>query len=108
MTDATLARPGTDDVPAAAPRALGTLLGLDKHLQRAEVGLLAACLLLMIALAFAQVILRTFRGEVLQPVPWFDSVAGHLVIWVGMLGASLCTAEGRHISIEALDRKSVV
>lgn len=91
-------------VPARAPRALGHLLRLDRQLQRVEVGLLATSLLIMVALAFAQVIMRTFRTELIQPVAWFDNVARHLVIWVGMLGASLCTAEGRHISIEALPK----
>ena len=96
-----IAEPG---VPARAPRALGHLLRFDRQLQRVEVGLLAASLLVMVGLAFAQVLMRTFRTELIQPVSWFDNVARHLVIWVGMLGASLCTAEGRHISIEALPK----
>lgn len=100
--------PPSDDaappLPARAPRALGPLLRLDRQLQRLEVGLCAASLLVMIGLAFAQVLLRTFRTDVLQPVAWFDNIARHLVIWVGMLGASLATAEGRHISIEALPK----
>lgn len=96
-----ITRPG---VPARAPRALGHLLRFDRQLQRVEVAVLAASLLLMVALAFAQVLMRTFRTELIQPVAWFDNIARHLVIWVGMLGASLCTAEGRHISIEALPK----
>lgn len=91
-------------LPARAPRALGLLLRLDRQLQRVEVALCAASLLLMIGLAFAQVLLRSFRTETLQPVAWFDNIARHLVIWVGMLGASLATAEGRHISIEVLPK----
>lgn len=100
MTDA----PAATAAPARAPRALGLLLRLDRRVQQVEVALCAACLLLMIGLAFAQVLLRTFRTETLQPVAWFDSVARHLVIWVGMLGASLATAEGRHIAVEALPK----
>ncbi len=104
MTDAHASTVAPPDLPARAPRALGLLLRLDRKLQQAEVALCATSLLVMIGLAFAQVLLRTFRTETLQPVAWFDAVARHLVIWVGMLGASLATAEGRHISIEALPK----
>jgi TRAP-type C4-dicarboxylate transport system permease small subunit len=91
-------------LPARAPSALGALLRLDAMVQTLEVWLCAACLLVMIVLSFAQVLLRQFRTETLQPVDWFDLVSRYLVIWVGMLGASLCTAEGRHLAIEALPR----
>lgn len=91
-------------LPARAPSALATLLRLDAKVQTLEVWLCAACLLVMIVLSFAQVLLRQFRTETLQPVDWFDLVSRYLVIWVGMLGASLCTAEGRHLAIEALPR----
>ncbi|MCO5167270.1 MAG: TRAP transporter small permease [Planctomycetes bacterium] len=101
MKDAPASPPA---LPARAPRILGPLLRLDRRLQRLEVGLCAASLLVMIGLAFAQVLLRTFRTDFLQPVGWFNIVAQHLVIWVGMLGASLATAEGRHISVEALPK----
>lgn len=106
MTEAPPVAPtGSDvDVPARAPRLLGALLRFDRKVQKVEVALCAASLLLMIGLAFAQVLLRSFRTETLQPVAWFDAIARHMVIWVGMLGASLCTAEGRHISIEALPK----
>jgi TRAP-type C4-dicarboxylate transport system permease small subunit len=91
-------------LPARAPSALGALLRFDAKVQTLEVWLCAACLLVMIVLSFAQVLLRQFRTETLQPVDWFDLVSRYLVIWVGMLGASLCTAEGRHLAIEALPR----
>ena len=91
-------------LPGRAPSALGALLRFDAMVQTLEVWLCAACLLVMIVLSFAQVLLRQFRTETLQPVDWFDLVSRYLVIWVGMLGASLCTAEGRHLAIEALPR----
>ena len=81
MTEAPPAPPGSDiTVPARAPRVLGTLLRLDRAVQRVEVALCAASLLLMIGLAFAQVLLRTFRGEVLQPVAWFGSAVMYCCI----------------------------
>lgn len=61
----------------------------------------------MVLLAFAQVMLRQAAGQMIpfaQPVAWFDNIARHMVIWVGVLGASLATAEGRHISIEAIPK----
>ncbi|RMG13314.1 MAG: TRAP transporter small permease [Planctomycetota bacterium] len=95
--------------PADEPRLpapLAFLRRLDAKVQRAEVALCFACLALMIALAFAQVFLRLVQGSGLfpDPVPWFETVARHMVIWVGLLGASLATAQGRHISIEALPK----
>ena len=92
------------------PGFLNRLKGVDRHIQRCEVVLCVAALGLMILLAFGQVFLRQFRGvdlllfTVPHPVSWFDNVARHLVIWVGVLGGSLATAEGRHISIEALPK----
>ena len=100
--------------PAPSPPPLGGVLGalkaLDRRIQRVEVWVCLAALATMIVLAFAQVFLRQLRGVsfgplvIPQPVAWFDNIARHLVIWVGLLGASLATAEGRHISIEALPK----
>ena len=94
--------------PSKAAGFLALLRAGDRHYQTVEVALCFASLILMVLLAFASVFLRAFRGidlllfTVPEPVAGFDNVARHLVIWVGMLGASLATSEGRHISIEAL------
>ncbi len=37
-------------------------------------------------------------------LPWADEFSGILLLWVCFLGALLATAEGRHITIEILDR----
>ncbi|MEZ6186564.1 MAG: TRAP transporter small permease subunit [Planctomycetota bacterium] len=97
----------TSDSAAAHPPVVQALLKLrkvDAAVQQAEVGVCALSLALMILLAFVQVFLRQFQGEVFQPVGWFDTITRNLVIWVGMLGASLATAEGRHIAIEAVPK----
>ena len=79
----------------------------DQKVQRVEVAVCVGALGVMILLAFLQVFLRQVSGVTVggitlpQPVAWFDLVARYMVIWVGLLGASLATAEGRHISIEA-------
>jgi TRAP-type C4-dicarboxylate transport system permease small subunit len=70
---------------------------LDRWLMRLETGLVSAALLAMVALMFLNVALYWLgRGG----VPEFSVVAQHLVLWVGMLGASLATADRKHISIE--------
>ena len=95
------------------PGPLAFVRWLDKGVQRVEVGVCLGSLGLMILFAFAQVFLRSIQGSEFlrssfdslpEPVAWFDNVARHLVIWVGVLGASLATAEGRHISIEAFPK----
>lgn len=89
------------------PGWLSSLNTVDHHIQRVEVAACVVVLGLMALLAFSQVFLRQVSGASLgpirfpDPVPWFDLVGRYLVIWVGLLGASLATAEGRHISIEA-------
>lgn len=94
------------------PGPLAAIRRWDKRVQRVEVFVCLVALGLMILLAFTQVVLRQVNGTAIaealpfipQPVGWFDLVSRQLVIWVGLLGASLATAEGRHISIEALPK----
>ncbi len=94
------------------PKPFAAVRAVDKFIQYHEV---VACLIalgVMILLAFVQVILRQLNGTdfaaalpfVPAPVGWFDLVSRQLVVWVGLLGASLATSEGRHISIEALPK----
>ncbi|RME76449.1 MAG: TRAP transporter small permease [Planctomycetota bacterium] len=81
-------------------RALLRLLAFaDDALCCVEIALVTASLLAMVGLYFAQVLMRNL-GE--GGVPWFQTVVQHLVLWVGMLGASLCVRERKHIAIEAL------
>lgn len=51
----------------------------------------------MIALSFSQVLLRQFWG---MGILWGDTLARHLVLWVGFLGASLASAQGKHFAWE--------
>jgi TRAP-type C4-dicarboxylate transport system permease small subunit len=69
----------------------------DGVLLRVETAVVVLALSLMVTLKFVDVVLRNIgRGG----VPEFATIAQHLVIWVGMLGASLATAERKHIAIE--------
>lgn len=64
----------------------------------AEGALLVALLSAMIALAFLQVALRQFFHS---GIVWGDTLARHLVLWVGFLGAALAAADGKHFAWEA-------
>lgn len=73
----------------------------DTLLNKAEGGLLILLLMVMILLAFVQVVLRNaFSSGIL----WADILLRHLVLWIGFLGAALAASSDRHISIDALTR----
>lgn len=72
---------------------------LDETIGRLEKALMVVFLGLMIVAAFAQIALRNFLGVGL---PWSESLVRYLVLWVGFIGASLATREGRHITIEVI------
>jgi len=72
---------------------------LDRALVRAESAGVVLALTLMVALKFTDVVLRN-AGQ--GGVPAFATVAQHLVLWVGMLGAALATSSRKHISIEVV------
>jgi TRAP-type C4-dicarboxylate transport system permease small subunit len=55
----------------------------------------------MIFLAFLQVILRNFFST---SIFWGDVFLRHLVLWIGFIGASLATREGKHINIDVLTK----
>lgn len=75
------------------------LFGLDRLMSKIEGFLLASVLLTMLFLSFLQVVLRNLFDS---GINWGDVFARHLVLWVGFLGATLATREGRHIRIDAL------
>ena len=74
---------------------------LNRLLSKIESAILILTLIIMILLAFLQVILRNFFSSSLL---WGDTFLRHLVLWVGFLGASLATKENRHINIDVLSR----
>ena len=66
--------------------------------ERAAVGLLLAGLL---ALGFWQLLLRNLFASGLF---WADALLRHIVLWLGVLGASLATREQQHLSLDVLTR----
>ena len=73
----------------------------DEILGRVEKFLLAAMLSIMILLAFLQIILRNVFSS---GISWGDPLVRYLVLWVGFIGASLASKEGKHITIEVFSR----
>ena len=74
---------------------------INNILAKIESIFLIIILFTMILLAFLQVILRNFFST---SIFWGDTFLRNLVLWIGFLGASLATKEGRHINIDVLSR----
>ena len=73
----------------------------DETLGRVEKFLVAAMLTTMILLAFLQIIMRNVFSS---GISWGDPLVRYLVLWVGFIGASLASKEGKHITIEVFSR----
>ena len=69
----------------------------DNLISRLEQFLIAVLLSAMILTAFLQIILRNFFST---GIAWGDPLVRNLVIWIGFIGATLATKEGKHITIE--------
>ncbi len=74
---------------------------VDEAIARIEQTLLVTFLGFMIILAFLQIVLRNFFFTGLD---WGDSLLRNLVLWIGFIGATLATKEGKHINIDIVSR----
>lgn len=72
-----------------------------RWLHRIEDGVLLAAVLLMVALAAGQILLRGLFGI---GVLWIDPMLRSLVLWIGMLGALAASRTGQHIAIDVVTR----
>ena len=72
-------------------------------LGRVEKYLVGVMLAVMILLAFLQILLRNVFST---GISWGDPLVRYLVLWVGFVGASLATKEGKHITIEIFSKWS--
>ena len=80
---------------------MNILKKIDAAFNKVEGALLILLLIVMLIMAFLQVMLRNFfSGGII----WGDILLRHLVLWIGFLGATLATSGGRHINIDALTR----
>ncbi|GIW71799.1 MAG: hypothetical protein KatS3mg102_1341 [Planctomycetota bacterium] len=76
---------------------------LDGGLYALELLVVSLGLALMVGLYSAQVLMRNLEWG---GVPWFQTVVQHLVLWVGMLGASLCVRDRKHIAVEVIAKSA--
>jgi C4-dicarboxylate transporter DctQ subunit len=74
---------------------------MDEMIDRVEQTLVVSFLGFMIFIAFLQIILRNFLSTGLD---WGDSLLRNLVLWIGFIGATLATKEGKHINIDVISR----
>jgi len=74
---------------------------VDETIARAEQTLLVTFLGFIILIAFIQIALRNVFATGLD---WGDSLVRNLVLWIGFIGATLATKEGKHINIDVVSR----
>ena len=74
---------------------------LNEKISRLEQILIVALLMVMILMAFSQIVLRNFFNT---GIGWGDALVRYLVVWVGFIGAAIAAKEDRHISIDVLAR----
>ncbi len=74
---------------------------IDAVIEQLERILLVILLSSMILIAFLQIILRDVFSTGLT---WGEPLVRNLVLWVGFIGATLATREGRHINIDLLPK----
>lgn len=74
---------------------------IDSFINKIEGAILIFLLLIMLIMAFGQVVLRNFFSG---GVVWGDILLRHLVMWIGFLGAALATSNERHLNIDVLTR----
>jgi TRAP-type C4-dicarboxylate transport system permease small subunit len=69
--------------------------------EKLEYLLLVSLLAVMVGLAFLQIVLRIFFAT---GTLWGEPLLRHLVLWVGLLGATMAAKEGKHINIDVISR----
>lgn len=74
---------------------------LDEAIDRIETILVVIFLSAMMILAFLQIFLRNVFTTGLA---WGDVIVRNLVLWIGFIGATLATREGKHINIDVISR----
>ncbi len=80
-----------------------TLDGLDRCVSWLEKAFLAVAMLLMVFLSFFDYLQRE-GPEMSFDIPGGPNMAMVLMVWVGFLGASLATRQGKHLAVDATER----
>ena len=71
------------------------------RLHRAEDGLLALLLIVMIVLAGTQILMRNLFDS---GFVWIDPLLRVMVLWLGLIGATVASRHNKHIRIDLLSR----
>lgn len=87
---------GVSRTPAAPIRILE---GLSRTCNRIAKGLLVVMSAVMAVTILLQVFLRYV---VKASLPWSEELARYLMVWIGLIGASLAMHEGRHVGVTLL------
>ncbi|HUL30872.1 MAG TPA: TRAP transporter small permease [Thermodesulfobacteriota bacterium] len=74
---------------------------VDETMASVEQALLVVFLGFIIFVAFLQIVLRNVFTTGLD---WGDGLVRNLVLWIGFIGATLATKEGKHINIDIVSR----
>ena len=77
------------------------MLTIKKAIHLLEDSLLITLLVSMIVLASGQIILRNFFD---MGIIWIDPLLRVLVLWAGMIGATVASRDNKHIRIDLLSR----
>jgi len=73
----------------------------NKRLHRVEDTLLVVLLSAMIFMAITQILLRNFLDS---GIVWIDPMLRVMVLWLGLIGATVATRNNKHIRIDLLSR----
>ena len=73
----------------------------NQRLYRVEDALLVVLLSAMILLASTQILLRNFFDS---GFVWIDPILRVMVLWLGLIGATVATRYNKHIRIDLLSR----
>ena len=90
------------DTPPAPPRWLAAIRKVDLAVARVEELALAIMMVALISLAVYQTVKRNFLGG--MQAPWVGDAFGHMVFFVGLLGAALAAQSSRMVNIDLLAR----
>jgi TRAP-type C4-dicarboxylate transport system permease small subunit len=83
-------------------RGLGRALkGTLRFFDKLEYFVLVFLLAMMVVLAFLQIVLRIFFAT---GITWGAPLLRHLVLWLGLLGATMAAKEGKHLNIDVISR----
>jgi TRAP-type C4-dicarboxylate transport system permease small subunit len=83
------------------PKWIMLLKRVDDAIAKFESWSLIVILSVMVSVSFSQVVMRNFFNTAFS---WGDGLTRALVLWCGLLGASLAVKEGRYINIDTFSR----